>query len=596
MKRRSRGRDGKSAVDILEEAAHRIRAAPLVLASYYIGTLPFILGLLYFWTDMSTGSDAWRHCGRAAWGMALLYLWMKTWQTVYAGRLLSGIEAQSPPRWGVMRILRAAAVQASIQPWSMLLLPIAFVILIPFPRVLAFFQNATLLGSGEDKEMGTILRRSWHQASLWPTQNVLLIWLASPFLLGFTAAVLFVLVPALSHLNPLAPAPVLLFITALTLIPVCPLGMVTALNTGMALWMAPWLLKTLFGVETVFSMSSFHLINNTFFAVVCSLSYLCLDPLLKASYCLRCYYGKSLQSGEDLKSDLRSFLRPETLAVLLLAVSFAVCPSQSVAAESRTAAMADTNRSVPVQELDSAIESVLNHPHYTWRMPREKPPEVAGQRGMLQGLLESMLDTLRKGWSHVKKWMKQAWELIQDIFSRIHPSLPKLEKPDAGWTSMRWGWMIIPLACIVIVLAFFTGRAWKIRKPRKQTAPAEINPPPDITREEVDAGLLPEDGWLNLAREWTEKGDLRLAVRALYLAMLACLARQNLITIARYKSDREYEMELRQRSHKSPFRIGAFAENRSLFESAWYGLHEVTPGIMERFSRNQEKIRTDAQE
>ena len=37
------------------------------------------------------------------------------------------------------------------------------------------------------------------------------------------------------------------------------------------------------------------------------------------------------------------------------------------------------------------------------------------------------------------------------------------------------------------------------------------------------ASQLPEDAWLKLAREMVEKGDLRLAVRAMYLAMLAHL-------------------------------------------------------------------------
>jgi hypothetical protein len=92
-----------------------------------------------------------------------------------------------------------------------------------------------------------------------------------------------------------------------------------------------------------------------------------------------------------------------------------------------------------------------------------------------------------------------------------------------------------------------------------------------------------------------EKGELRLALRAFYLATLAYLAGQELITIAKYKSDREYELELRRRSHTQPHLSGAFAENRAFFESVWYGLHEVTPGIMDRFSQNQEKIRSHAQ-
>jgi len=127
------------------------------------------------------------------------------------------------------------------------------------------------------------------------------------------------------------------------------------------------------------------------------------------------------------------------------------------------------------------------------------------------------------------------------------------------------------------------------------TADVIATPVPDITREDLDATALPEEGWLNLAAELMQKGELRLALRAFYLATLAYLARRELITIAKYKSDREYELELRRRSHIQPHLAGVFAENRALFESAWYGLHEVTPGIMERFSRNQEKIRSHAQ-
>jgi len=139
MKRKRKGRDGKSAIDILEEATHLLRAHPFLLASYYFGSLPFVLGLLYFWTDMSTGANAWRHCAQAAWGLTLLFIWMKTWQSVYARRLLAGMRGESSPPWGIRRILRTAAIQTAIQPWSILVLPIALIIMLPFPQAFAFF-------------------------------------------------------------------------------------------------------------------------------------------------------------------------------------------------------------------------------------------------------------------------------------------------------------------------------------------------------------------------------------------------------------------------------------------------------------------------
>jgi len=491
--------------------------------------------------------------------------------------------------------LRLAGIQTAIQPWNVIILPVAFILMLPFPQALAFFQNATLMGSGDEGDTRIVIKKSWRQASLWPMQNAFIIWLTSPFLLVVVAFFIFVLVPILSSFNPGVPVSFLFFIAALVLFPLCPLGMVTAFNIGMAVLLVPWLLKTLFDVETLFSMSSAHIMNSPFSAVVCSLSYLCLDPLMKASYCLRCFYGESLQTGEDLKVGLRSFARPGGIVTLFLAIFLALGPFQNALAEPSDAVIPHHDTSVSAQQLDSAIESIINYPEYAWRMPREKPPEVASRHGALYNFLDSVVKTLTNGWNYVKQWLTKVWNFIKDILSRIRPSLPRLEKPEASWTSFSRLFIIIPLVCIMAVMAFLAWRAWKDRRPRTITPDVTAKPTPDITREDLDATELPEDGWLNLARELMEKGELRLALRALYLATLASLAHHELITIAKYKSDREYEKELRRRSHTQPHLAGVFAENRVLFESAWYGLHEVTPGVMERFSRNQEKIRGDAQ-
>jgi hypothetical protein len=595
MKRKSRGRDGKSAVDILEEATHLLRANVFLLGPYYFGSLPFILGLLYFWTDMSTGADAWRRCSKASWGLTLLFIWMKTWQSLYARRLLERIRGEAPSAWGLRRMMRAAAIQTAIQPWSIVLLPIAFIIMLPFPQAFAFFQNASLMGSGDEGNLRIVVQKSWHQASLWPMQNTLILWLTSPFLVGLAAFFIFVLVPVSSSFNPGASVSFLLIVGALVVIPLCPLGMVTALNIGMAVLLLPWLLKILFDIETIFSISGTHVMNNTFFAVVCSLSYLCLDPLMNASYCLRCFYGESLQTGEDLKVELRSCARPGSIITLLLAIFLIFGPFGKALAQSSTTANPGGGTSVSAQQLDSAIESIIHYPEYSWRLPREKPPEIAGSHTAFHDFIDSLINTLGAGWNYVKEGLGKVWNFIKDVLSRIMPSLPKLEKPDSPWTTFSRAFIIIPLLCIVVVLAFLAWRAWKDRRPRMVTADVIAKPVPDITREDLDATALPEEDWLNLARKLMGKGELRLALRALYLATLACLARQELITIAKYKSDREYELELRRRSHIQPHLAGVFAENRALFESAWYGLHEVTPGIMERFLQNQESIRSHAQ-
>jgi hypothetical protein len=81
-------------------------------------------------------------------------------------------------------------------------------------------------------------------------------------------------------------------------------------------------------------------------------------------------------------------------------------------------------------------------------------------------------------------------------------------------------------------------------------------------------------------------------MRAFYLASLSHLAARNLISIARFKSNREYERELRRRGHSFPELLSAFGENISTFEAIWYGRHEVNPDLVNQFAGSVERIKS----
>ena len=66
-------------------------------------------------------------------------------------------------------------------------------------------------------------------------------------------------------------------------------------------------MRIVFGIESVFTQSPLSVWNTTFLSGVLGLTYLCVDPLVKAVYVLRCFYGESLKSGEDLKAELKHF-------------------------------------------------------------------------------------------------------------------------------------------------------------------------------------------------------------------------------------------------------------------------------------------------
>ena len=90
----------KSALRIIEEALHLLRIAPgMLLSIYYLGSVPFVLGMLYFWADMSRGAHADEYSAAAALGLAGLFVWMKAWQRLFALRvqtLVSGSPHQDP--------------------------------------------------------------------------------------------------------------------------------------------------------------------------------------------------------------------------------------------------------------------------------------------------------------------------------------------------------------------------------------------------------------------------------------------------------------------------------------------------------------------
>ena len=118
-----------------------------------------------------------------------------------------------------------------------------------------------------------------------------------------------------------------------------------------------------------------------------------------------------------------------------------------------------------------------------------------------------------------------------------------------------------------------------------------ISTAPNLEDDDVAPDQLPEDGWLTMARDLLARGEMRLALRAFYLASLAHLAQRNLISIARFKSNRDYERELGRRAHAIPVVMNTFSENVSIFDRIWYGMHEVNSALLDDFQRNVEKIK-----
>src|SRR5688500_15304135 len=119
MTPKEKRRQGRGTIDLVEEAIHLLRNAPSeAWMAYVLGTLPFVLGLLYYWTDMSKSPFAAKHVAGSAFGMSLLYIWMKSWQSVFAARLHAHIGGAAPPKFAAARIRKLVLSQLALQPYS----------------------------------------------------------------------------------------------------------------------------------------------------------------------------------------------------------------------------------------------------------------------------------------------------------------------------------------------------------------------------------------------------------------------------------------------------------------------------------------------
>ncbi|MBT8368387.1 MAG: hypothetical protein KJP23_27150, partial [Deltaproteobacteria bacterium] len=119
---------------------------------------------------------------------------------------------------------------------------------------------------------------------------------------------------------------------------------------------------------------------------------------------------------------------------------------------------------------------------------------------------------------------------------------------------------------------------------------AVADPIPDLSDESIKADDLSTNRWLTLAGELVEKGELRLAMRALYLATLAHLAERDFITIEVYKSNREYERELKRRAHEHQYLLSIFSNSLNLFERVWYGMYRIVKSDFDDFAAKHQRI------
>jgi hypothetical protein len=497
----------RDTIDILEEAVNLLRSAPLsALVPYLVGAIPFVVALLFFLNDMTRSPFASEHLAAASLGLAFLYVWKNAWQAVFAAQLH---EILSPGHFRAKNLLRAIPMQAALQP-------IGLVLALPFPWLVAFFRNVGLFSALGVPDSVRVARR---QAMLWTRQN----W-------GILA------------------------LTSLA-------GLLLFANLLITIAILPQIARSFLGIEGDFARAGARILNLSTIAVAAALAWLVIDPLLDAVYVLRCFYGESIASGEDLRAALRKAMATAALLLIILGV-----------APARLSAQVD-----PVK-LDHSIDQVIHSREFAWRAPRAAGEEP---KGRWVGWVRAVEDMFGKAWDWmvdtIRKWFEQ------------HPQEER-QGQDAPVTRRMLETMIVLVLAIIAgaAVAFFVRKRPPTVAAQAVTMAASAV---DLADESVTPDQLPEDRWLQLSDELLAKGDFRLALRAQYLAALNFLGRSGMVSIRRWKSGLDYRREFDRRARATPKAGVVFARGVAVFDRGWYGSHPVDRQMVETFASDLRELK-----
>jgi hypothetical protein len=515
-------------IALLDSAFDLLRAAPpaawLIWAA---GSLPFGLGLIAFVSEMTTSANAEESLASHALALALLFLWMMVSQALFARRLwplLAGNSGRSRP---------ALWAQAIIGSTALIMLPVGALSIVGFPWIATFYYTATAFPSSSG-ETGTaaIFRYASRQASTWSFASVIDLAIAALF------------------------------------------GLVVFVNVLVSLIAGPILFRTITGEETAFTTNANGMLNSTLFTAALVITWLLMDPLLRAAFIIRCFRVDAIRTGVDLKATLARFAK--TAVVLLLIV----IPIRAGAL------------SVQPQKLDRSIREVTNRPEFLWREPRQAAaaPSTNAFLRFTQDAVQFIGDAIHR----VFDWVAG---VIRAILRWLLNE--KQDEPAEGP-----GGHDMPFAApaLYVLMAITAGAAiallmqLRIRRRAKEVAAtaASATETVDLTGD-VSPDQAPEDEWLALAARLLEAGDLRLATRALYLAVLASLGESGLITIHRARSNLDYQRELGRRARDNTNLLSAFRELVATFERTWYGEHRMSRDAFDRLRAGALEMRARGQ-
>lgn len=382
-----------------------------------------------------------------------------------------------------------------------------------------------------------------------------------------------------------------------------PFWTVVWLNGLIVAMLVPQLLHSIFGVNTLLSteVGMFALVRSSaFWLSLFAGTWLALDPIVKCSFIVVYQHLRSRREGDDLRGLLAGLPREQQKKAQMIAsaavdarrvgalvVLFAILVGTANSAlaqvtSGQTGVEVESERQTRVQKLRQALDLESKRAIYQWHDADHPSPPT-----WFDKLLVKIEAPIERAWNAF-------WSFVRRLWPRGLNLSPGNGQPWHMKDLRMWLWLI------AIVTLVAGGVLLWLRR-RKQTAslsiPQVIVPLPDLS-ESVLANVRSEDEWFALAGRLEGEGELRFALRAAYLGLLAGLGQRQWLTIRRDRTNREYLDEFTRRWRRRP---QAAVELQSeipeqlrgslrQFDRVWYGSQDLTPGAVTAYRQNQREL------
>jgi hypothetical protein len=551
-------RTDRTALILIEEAIQLLRAAPATFyALYYAGTIPFMLALFSFCAEMSYSRNAGDNCAVSALAMAVTYCWMKGLQAFSCRELVRVYTGDVQRWWKPGSMLAIWARQITFQPLGFFIQPLAWLLVFPVTYVSVFFHNLSVLGGADRNDVW----KSWELARLRPKQSY-----AVYGLLSLLALIVFVDLYAI-------------------------------------VFSIPFLFKLLFGIESFLTQNYTWAFSPVFLLAIAAVAYFLLDLLAKAIEVIRCCDDESLITGRDLLRRLQQhqskrsvpalpLLAVPALPLYLLCAALLTLPLDALASSLETSGSQNEPRNQPITRLalDRQIEGVLQNPEFSWR--EKAGPDGASPGPKRESLFDRWMASGRSMLVSFGSWLSRMLQSLLKPFDKFPVAQPaKSETALSSGLFNALGYLL--WAAFAGTLILFVIRILNIKATSLPLSVAP-SPKPDLAEEEIEANQLPDNEWYALACKKMANSEFRQAQRALFLAILSYLASHRLITVQRWKSNTDYEMELVRKAKHSSELPRLFAQSRLAFERCRYGAGTVTPEDFAHYHTIYERIKNEA--